>query len=128
MNHLFVYGTLRSGFQNQYARLLAEEETLLGRARIRGKLYDIGRYPGLVLSSAPQELVIGEVYRLQDPDRTLATLDRYEGAEFTRVAATILLEAGELEAGEQLPAWVYVYNRPVAEGSRILSGDYLARE
>jgi len=123
MDCLFVYGTLRSVFQNEFARLLAEEETLLGRGRIHGTLYDMGRYPGVVLSSAPQEWVVGEVYRLHDPDRTLAILDRYEGAEFARVAAAILLEAGD-----QLPAWVYVYIRPVAGERRILSGDYLDRE
>jgi len=119
MDHLFVYGTLRSGFQNEFARLLAERETLLGGARIHGKLYDIGRYPGLVLSPAPEEWAIGEVFRLHDADRTLAILDQYEGGEFTRVTATILMEAGE-----QL-AWVYVYNGQVAEERRILSGDYL---
>ena len=36
--HLFVYGTLRSGFQNQFARLPAEQKTWLGRARIEGRL------------------------------------------------------------------------------------------
>ena len=122
MDRLFVYGTLRSVFQNEFARLLAEGESLLGGARIRGRLYDIGRYPGLVLSSAAEESVAGEVYRLRDAERTLAILDRYEGADFTRVTGDVLLDIGE-----QAPAWVYVYNRPVDEKRRILSGDYLDR-
>jgi len=120
MDYLFVYGTLLSALQNEFARLLAERETLLGRARIHGKLYRLGRYPGLLLSSAPDEWVVGEVYQLRHGAPTLATLDQYEGAEFTRVTATVFPETGE-----PLAAWVYVYNRPVTEAQRILSGDYL---
>jgi gamma-glutamylcyclotransferase (GGCT)/AIG2-like uncharacterized protein YtfP len=75
-----------------------------------------------VLSSAAEESVAGEVYRLRDAERTLAILDRYEGADFTRVTGDVLLDIGE-----QAPAWVYVYNRPVDEKRRILSGDYLDR-
>jgi gamma-glutamylcyclotransferase (GGCT)/AIG2-like uncharacterized protein YtfP len=122
MDRLFVYGTLRSVFQNEFARLLAEGENLLGGGRVHGKLYDIGRYPGLVLSSAAEEWAVGEVYRLRDADRTLAILDRYEGADFTRVSGDVLLDTGEPS-----PAWVYVYNRPVDEQRRILSGNYLDR-
>jgi gamma-glutamylcyclotransferase (GGCT)/AIG2-like uncharacterized protein YtfP len=122
MDRLFVYGTLRSVFQNEFARLLAEGENLLGGGRVHGKLYDIGRYPGLVLSSAAEEWAVGEVYRLRDADRTLAILDRYEGADFTCVSGDVLLDTGE-----QSPAWVYVYNRPVDEQRRILSGNYLDR-
>lgn len=122
MDRLFVYGTLRSVFQNEFARLLAEGENLLGGGRVHGRLYDIGRYPGLVLSSAAEEWAVGEVYRLRDADRTLAILDRYEGADFTRVSGDVLLDTGEPS-----PAWVYVYNRPVDEQRRILSGNYLDR-
>jgi gamma-glutamylcyclotransferase (GGCT)/AIG2-like uncharacterized protein YtfP len=120
MHHLFVYGTLRSALPNEFARLLAEHEILLGPARIQGRLYHLGRFPGLVLSDAAGEWVIGELYRFRDGSSTLAALDRYEGPDFTREAAAALLETGE-----RLPAWVYVYNRPVPEQSRILSGDYL---
>jgi gamma-glutamylcyclotransferase (GGCT)/AIG2-like uncharacterized protein YtfP len=121
MNHLFVYGTLRSRFQNRYARMLAEEGRLLGGAQVLGRLYDLGRYPGMEQSSAPEERVAGELYELRDGALTLGALDEYEGAEFTRVTATV-----HLESGEQMAAWVYVYNRPVAGERRILSGDYLA--
>jgi gamma-glutamylcyclotransferase (GGCT)/AIG2-like uncharacterized protein YtfP len=127
-HNLFVYGTLRRGLPNQFARLLAQQETWLGRARIQGRLYRLDRYPGLTLSSAPEEWAIGEVYRLHDAQRTLAILDDYEGCgplnplphEYARVTATVLLETGT-----PVPVWVYVYNWPVAEERRILSGDWL---
>jgi len=122
MDHLFVYATLRSPFTNRYARLLAERATLLGRARIQGKLYDLGPYPGMLLSGDPEDWVIGEIYRLHDPAETLAILDDYEGAPYTRVAAQV-----RAEFAETVDVWVYTYNLPVTEAQRILSGDYLDR-
>ena len=129
-NNLFVYGTLRSGFQNKFARLLAERGTLLGRARIQGKMYHLDSYPGLVLSSEPDEWVTGEVYRLDDAAGTLAVLDDYEGCgphdelpyEFVRAIAKV-----RLVTGRHLAAWVYVYNQPLPEDRRVLSGNYLDR-
>jgi gamma-glutamylcyclotransferase (GGCT)/AIG2-like uncharacterized protein YtfP len=122
MDHLFVYGTLRSPFPNPYARLLAERGTLVGRARIHGKLYDLGPYPGMLLSDAPEDWVIGELYRLHDPAQTLAILDDYEGPPYTRVTAPV-----RTELAEAIDAWVYIYNFPVTERQRVLSGDYLDR-
>ena len=127
-SNLFVYGTLRRGFPNQFARLLAEQETWLGRARMPGRLYRFDRYPGMTLSSAPEEWVTGEVFCLQDPARTLTILDDYEQCgpnnplphEYLRVTATAWLETGP-----KVSAWVYLYNWPTTEEQRILSGDWL---
>src|SRR5438105_3735016 len=78
-DELFVYGTLRSGQPNQFARLLAEAATLLGPGRVRGRLYQVNSYPGLILSDGPDEWVKGEVYRLHNSSTLLPVLDDYEG-------------------------------------------------
>lgn len=123
---LFVYGTLRRAFQNPHARLLSENGTFLGQARIRGRLYRVRHYPGVLLSTEIEEWVVGELYELRDPNPTLTALDEYEGSsgvddpEFKRVLTTAMLEKGAT-----LSAWVYVYNWPIAEECRILSGDFL---
>lgn len=102
--YLFVYGTLRRGMKNEFARRLAANSEFLGEARIAARLYDIGPYRAAVLSSEAGDWVRGEVFQLNDPDEMFAILDQYEGSDFERLKVQVLLDSG---AGEQ--AWVYLY-------------------
>jgi gamma-glutamylcyclotransferase (GGCT)/AIG2-like uncharacterized protein YtfP len=123
---LFVYGTLRSFVDIPMARRLRLKSRYLGLARIRGRLYDLGRYPGLVAARRSDEWVVGELYRLPAPYGLLRVLDRYEagpgGRERPRFARerTYASVAGRRE----LAVWVYYYRRPVRPCARISSGDY----
>lgn len=127
--NLFVYGTLRSAFENPYARRLRKQAVLLGPAKMRGRLYSLGAYPGMKPSFEPDDWVIGELYRLDKPPKLLAFLDAYEvcdprdGAyrEFERITAT-----AHLVGGRCLAAWVYLYGRPVDRACRISGGDYVS--
>ena len=56
---LFVYGTLRIGGRNDIRRF-GPGSRLLGPARVQGRLYDLGAYPGLVLGGP--EWVRGELH------------------------------------------------------------------
>lgn len=60
--YVFVYGTLRAGEANDINRL-RPTPIRLGRAMVRGWLYDCGSYPGLVLDDSA-EPVFGDVYRI----------------------------------------------------------------
>ena len=120
MEPLFVYGTLRRGFDNRFARLLSQSAGFLGKARIRGRLYRIRHYPGLKLSTDADEWVTGEVYGMSDSVSLLPALDAYEGDDYRRTWGSVTLESG----GESR-AWVYVYTPPVDEERRIASGDFL---
>src|SRR5713226_7977498 len=91
--NLFVYGTLRRGAQNEFARLLREQADLIGAGRVRGTLYDLDDYPGLVVPANTQRWVRGEVYRMKDR-KLLAALDEYEGDEFERVTLDAMLDSG----------------------------------
>ncbi len=84
--NLFVYGTLRKNFANEFARQFYKSGRLLGRAKVRGRLYQISDYPGLVLSDTDAEWVRGEVYTLTDPGVTYPLLDEYEGCGDRRPA------------------------------------------
>ena len=106
MNILFVYGTLRSEFNNKYARLLRSQAELIGPATVPGSIYRVSHYPAY--RPEPRGEVHGELYRLTDPETTLKALDEYEGEDFERVVIK--------------DAWIYQYRHQPPEDSRILSG------
>lgn len=118
--HLFVYGTLMSGGENH--RLLSRRAELIGPGRMRGRLFVVDYYPGLVDSDYPAELVAGEVWRLLDSE-ILRELDDFEGCSeapplFIRDSRTVMVDVGTLDA------WVYVYARSSAGLQLIPSGDW----
>jgi gamma-glutamylcyclotransferase (GGCT)/AIG2-like uncharacterized protein YtfP len=123
---LFVYGTLRPFMNIPMARWLNSVAEHACVARAGGRLYDLGRYPGLVSARAAREWVIGDVYRLPSPLRILRALDRYEGGpdwrgepQFVRVERTVWVEPRAVAA-----AWLYLYQRPIVNRPRVASGDY----
>ena len=59
--HAFVYGTLRRGDDNDINRL-QPAPVFVGEARIKGRMYHLGRYPGVLLGG-PHD-VAGEVYAI----------------------------------------------------------------
>ena len=98
MTHaLFVYGSLRSEFDNPHARLLRENADLLGRATVRGSLVRNGEYPGY--RPEPDGIVQGELWKLREPESTLAALDEYEGDAYRRISVDTSLG----------PAWIYLF-------------------
>jgi gamma-glutamylcyclotransferase (GGCT)/AIG2-like uncharacterized protein YtfP len=125
---LFVYGTLRSEFDNPYARLLRSQAELVGPATVPGSIFRVEHYPAW--KSAPAGEVRGELYRLTDPETTLKALDEYEGPDFDRVMVTTEdMCRDESRHGTQecvRHAWIYRYRKEPPESSRIASGDFCA--
>lgn len=122
--HLFVYGTLRPAASDPLgrrarARLAAESEAV-GTACVTGRLYDLGRYPGLWIGPGPAVPVAGEVLRLASPRMTFAWLDQYEGGEYARQRRLV-----DLSGGGMLLCWLYALRRPPA-ARPVASGDWLA--
>jgi gamma-glutamylcyclotransferase (GGCT)/AIG2-like uncharacterized protein YtfP len=131
--YLFVYGSLRQGSGIPQQRLLRDHAELLGEAAINAVMYDIGAYPGILLSKNRSDIVSGELYRLKHHQQAslFAALDTYEECseefaephEFNRELVNVQLLHNKLT----LRAWVYVFNRAVQTLSRITSGDYHRR-
>ena len=95
---VFVYGTLRRGGVRAMPELFPGSE-FVGVASVRGRLYDFGEYPGLVLDGAGGA-VAGEVYEVGG--ETLKMLDRIEApAYYSRRETEVSL------GGEGLKCWVY---------------------
>lgn len=124
--NLFVYGTLRRSPAHPMHALLRETATGLGDARVRGLLYRVAQYPGLVLD-ATAGWVHGELYGLRDLD-VLARLDAYEGAgphdpeprEYRRIRTVV-----QRHDGQDVDAWLYEYGWPTVGLPIIASGDFL---
>jgi gamma-glutamylcyclotransferase (GGCT)/AIG2-like uncharacterized protein YtfP len=128
--HLFVYGTLRQGANHPAARQLAQDGVLVGQARVVGRLYDLGPYPGMIPPTADGEWVYGELWELARPGEALPVLDRYEGCGPQDEASPLYrrrLADAHLESRAIVKCWVYWYARAVEEQQRIRSGDYKGR-
>jgi gamma-glutamylcyclotransferase (GGCT)/AIG2-like uncharacterized protein YtfP len=111
---LFVYGSLRSEFDNVHALRLRAESQFAGKATVPGSIFLVGGYPGY--RREPPGVVQGELYSLADPAGTLRHLDEYEGSEYQRIAIATSSAEGE--------AWIYEYASPLPPAARILSGDF----
>ena len=126
--HLFVYGTLMSGQKNPMQQILARSAAPIGPGRMRGRLFLLDEYPGLVDSDDPAEAVLGEVWRLLDLE-VLRTLDEYEGCLPQGSAPPLFVRSArpvEMDGDGTLTAWVYVYARSTAGQRAIPSGDWRA--
>jgi gamma-glutamylcyclotransferase (GGCT)/AIG2-like uncharacterized protein YtfP len=80
--NLFVYGTLRSDQDNEWARFLKSEATMIARGSVAAVLHPVGEYTGMVAD--PGAIVRGEVRRIREPERVFVVLDEYEGVDYAR--------------------------------------------
>ena len=125
---VFVYGTLRRGGSNAFRMEGAE---FVGEGFVRGELYAISWYPGLVLDDHGGE-VKGDVFRVGSD--LLRALDDFEGlsageiegSEYRRLEARLFLDG--VATGEIVRGWVYEWIGPVADEMRINSGDWMEFE
>jgi gamma-glutamylcyclotransferase (GGCT)/AIG2-like uncharacterized protein YtfP len=128
---LFVYGTLLNS-DNEFAAYLSSNSTLFSTGRFKGKLYDIGDFPGAIADNTDQ-YVMGSICKLNHPEQVLKTLDVYEGYGpgqpqpylFTRELLPIETPNGTVNC------WIYLYNLSVEGRVLISSGnypDYLAKK
>lgn len=124
-SYLFVYGTLLD-HQNEFAGYLSSNCIFYAYGKIKGKLYDMGEYPGAILMADSENYVHGKIYLLNSVEKTLELLDDYEGYGpgqlqpnlFVRRVINVETSAGEVEC------WVYLYNLPVGGFKLIESGNY----
>lgn len=128
--NLFVYGSLRSGFNNPAYGYISKYFTLIGEAYVKGKLYQLPDFPAAV-PSEEDSLIKGEMYSIKVPSEcswAFAQLDDYEGVQaeegeqplYKRVLTTVFLNNNEEKA------WVYWYNGSIEQGIPIAESDLLA--
>ena len=126
MHYVFVYGTLRSACETGAHKQYLRGADFISPAKIRGQLFMVDYYPGLVLSET-EHWAMGEIYLLED-DAQLHDLDVYEGCakkspqphEYERRKTQVMLASGE-----EMAAWVYVYKQDTHHLPVISTGDFL---
>ena len=125
-NKLFVYGTLLDE-DNKYGIYLRDNSTFFSTGKHEGILYDIGEYPGAVLSAGGNDFIYGIILEIDDPSAVLALIDMYEGYgedqpqpnEFIRVLTKAETDRGFVDC------WIYIYNLPVYGLIHIENGKYI---
>ena len=124
---LFVfYGLLKQGASGMPAHIdLEAAGAFLGPCRFKGRMVDLGGFPGVVDGDA---LCHGVRYRLDDTDLVMA-LDDFEDVDPSDPEASLyrrerrpLLNDAAAATGET--AWIYLYNQPLDGAPEILSGDW----
>jgi gamma-glutamylcyclotransferase (GGCT)/AIG2-like uncharacterized protein YtfP len=128
---LFVYGSLRRGFQSEAYGYISRYFTLAGTAKVKGCLYDMGDYPAAI-PSEDEKYIQGELYQVKDKaefDWAIEQIDDYEGLN-VEAGETPLYRRNSTKAlladGSLTDAWVYWYNGSVEGKPVIESGDVLA--
>jgi len=124
--YLFVYGTLLRRSRHPMARQLESRARFVAEARIAGRLYDLGRFPGIQPARDADDWVHGDLFDLgPQAGGVLCDMDAYETDESAEEA---FFERGLVPAvladGVSVEAWVYWFRGPVAEHGRIASGRY----
>ena len=126
---IFVYGSLRKGFQSSAYEYISRYFNFFGEAKVKGKLFDLGEYPAAIPVSE-DAFIIGELYIVKNENEfswAIAQLDDYEG---------VLVEPGEQPLYRReiadsfindaiVPAWIYWYNGSVEGMKEIATGDVL---
>jgi gamma-glutamylcyclotransferase (GGCT)/AIG2-like uncharacterized protein YtfP len=121
---VFVYGTLMQDFSNVFAKKLRQNAFWRGKASFTGQLFDLGDYPGATYQPQATTYVYGEVWELNDFEKTITALDRYEGIhvcnpEYVRQEVPVMLENEEI-----VLCWIYLFCKPIESFKIIPHGDY----
>ncbi len=125
---MFVYGTLRKDGASPMAHIIDEYCDLIGEGYIHGCLYDLGRYPGVIVGNGHTGKVFGQLFKLKDEQKVLTEFDYYEECsdDFPKPHLYIREVVDVFQrASEPQKAWVYIYNRDVSKATEIPEGDYL---
>jgi len=121
MEFLFVYGTLLDP-KNSVGQFLRSNAEFYDDGYFKGKLFDLGDYPGAVGSDNPEDKVYGSIFVLKNEESIFRILDEYEesGDQFPEPNEFIRIKTEIVTAkNEKLHCWIYLYNRSIENLSPI---------
>jgi gamma-glutamylcyclotransferase (GGCT)/AIG2-like uncharacterized protein YtfP len=129
--YLFLYGTLLT--DEPPAEVVATLRSLrrIGPAQVRGRLYDLGEYPGAILRPSAKTVIQGQVFELPATRTIWKALDRYEEFDPANKEGSLFVRTktrARLTNGHQVDCWVYVYNDDPGTAPLVVDGNYSKSE
>ncbi len=124
---LLLYGSLGSREATHAELGLDKALQPLGSREIRGSLYDLGEYPGLVLGPG---VVVAELFKISDRS-VLLRLDEFEEYNHAKPEQSLFRRttlqlpryrsrlASKLHGHPVIDAWIYLYDQPVGGKEKI---------
>lgn len=122
--HLFAYGTLQSFSDQPLAKKMRATAANIQAAQVRGRLYKIDYYPGLVLDDSG-DWIPGELFSFTENDfsKLIDPLDHYEACherdpqphEYKRIQTSITLT----ENRQRETAWIYEFIQDISKFPKI---------
>jgi len=128
-HYVFVYGSLRRGFQSAAYEYISRYFNFFGEAKVKGKLFDLGEYPGAV-PTHEDSFIKGELYIVKTESEfswAIAQLDDYEGVLVEPNEKPLYRrEIADIYVNDAIvPAWVFWYNGIISDKPLVQSGDIL---
>src|SRR5579859_263506 len=115
--YVFFYGTLLPRLAPPEIEPTVRKLRRVGPGFIRGQLFDLGDYPGAILTrSGPP--IKGLVFEIPDAPEILERLDEFEGFDPSNPESSLFVRKrrhAQLENGRRVFCWVYAYNGPLKE-------------
>lgn len=126
---LFVYGSLLSGFRSPAYEYISRYFTLVGKAKVKGELFDMGTYPAAV-PTQKENFILGELYRIKHENEfswAIGQVDDYEGVDVAFDEVQLYRrDLAEVYLNNQIThAWIYWFNGDVSGKPVIASGDMM---
>jgi gamma-glutamylcyclotransferase (GGCT)/AIG2-like uncharacterized protein YtfP len=125
--YLFVYGTLRPGLAPPAVAHIIQQLRRIGAGSVRGRLYNLGAYPGAHPDALAETTIVGEVFEIPNDQAFWSALDDYEGFDPLSPAASLFVRTKcrvTLDREGELESWIYAYNRHPKTAPLVTGGDY----
>lgn len=127
--YLFSYGTLQPGRAPAEIAPVVRRLRPVGRGKVRGRLYDLGEYPGAVLSRTGR-VIVGQIFEVPDSPDIIEKLDEYEGFDPAHPRASLFVRKRSFVSagnGKRVLCWIYVYNRNPGDAPPVAGRDSKSR-
>ena len=111
IDHIVFYGTLMSMGMTKMHEKIKSDLVYEGNCILYGKLYTLGRYPGL---KSGNYLIHGELYKILNTD-LLNILDEYEAVDNENPLTAGFTRKSVVLVEPKKKAWVYYYEGDVSE-------------